>query len=84
MLRRIYWNNIDGISTDAAFIEHAGHCFDFLRQAISCWSDTTLEMPQLRSNSSVVTRASYQSPRQCRNFEEIKRYTEKEYLNMAS
>lgn len=84
MLRKIYWNDRDQKPMDEEFVQHAAHCFDFLRQAISCYSDTTLEMPQIRASQAddgkdEITRATHNSKRQCRDFESIKRWTEHEY-----
>ncbi|KAF2101281.1 hypothetical protein NA57DRAFT_72723 [Rhizodiscina lignyota] len=85
MLRKIYWNDRKGIPMEREFVDHAAHCFDFLRQALSCYSDTTLEMPQLRtkgedSAQDGIDRATHSSKRQCRDFESIKRWTEQEYM----
>jgi hypothetical protein len=78
MLRIIHFNFVNGIQMEAQYIEHSEHCFDFLRQAISCYSDTTLEMPQL-NNGKDISRATSNSKRQCRDFEEIKDWTERSY-----
>ncbi|KAH8694222.1 hypothetical protein BGW36DRAFT_430241 [Talaromyces proteolyticus] len=82
LLRRVHYNFVKGTPSDPTTVEHSGHCFDFLRQAISCYGDTTLEMPQLRAEDN-IDRATFNSPRKCRDFESIKEYTETTYSNFV-
>lgn len=78
LLRIVHFNFVAGTPSDEETVTHSAHCFDFLRQAISCFGDTTLEMPQLRTEAT-IDRATWSSPRQCRDFESIREWTETAY-----
>lgn len=76
MLRQVYWQYRDGAEVDEAAVQEVSHCFDYLRQAVSCYGDTTLEMPLLKADDGSVTTATYGGPRLCRDFDAIYSFTE--------
>lgn len=57
--------------------DHAGHCFDYLRQAIACAVDTTLE-PRDEVHSGVQ---GWGVEHRCRNFEAVREWAESQRSN---
>ncbi|KAI1426465.1 hypothetical protein F5Y12DRAFT_742309 [Xylaria sp. FL1777] len=56
---------------------HMQHCFDYLRQALMCAADPTLEI----RNESISGVTGWGSTHQCRNFEALKQWTEQHRYN---
>lgn len=54
---------------------HARHCFDYLRQALICASDTTLERLQSDSRGELPSVNGWGTLHQCRNHEEVFEWT---------
>ena len=78
-LRRAYYAKSEdlqdfdlGIDRDA----HVGHCFDYLRQSITCLADSSVEPAVGR----VVGNAAWGFDRQCRDFGEVKSWAEAQRL----
>jgi hypothetical protein len=55
-------------------LEHIQHCFDYLRQALMCAADSNLEDVAIEEGS--VSTLGWGSKRVCRNYEELKRWSE--------
>lgn len=56
--------------------EHMGHCFDYLRQALMCAGDTTLESAQRLPNGEwLPTVDGWGIIHQCRSWEEAIEWT---------
>lgn len=53
--------------------EHTSHCFEYLRQSLVCSADSSLEP----AGSRVDGFLGWGFPRQCRSFDEIKKWSEK-------
>ncbi|KAK5636922.1 hypothetical protein RRF57_012634 [Xylaria bambusicola] len=53
------------------------HCFDYLRQALMCAADPTLEI----RNESINGVTGWGTSHQCRDFEALKRWTEQHRYN---
>lgn len=64
---------------EAENFPHMRHCFDYLRQSLSCAADSTLEpvVPQLGG----VT--GWGVSRRCRSFDELKAWAEKRRVSDA-
>ena len=44
MIREVYWSNmLDNDAVDAEKKHHVNHCFDYIRQAIMCAGDMSIE-----------------------------------------
>ena len=56
---------------------HMRHCFDYLRQALLCAADSTLE--PFRTDLGGVTGWGF--PRMCRNYDELKEWAEARRTN---
>ncbi|KAI0866594.1 hypothetical protein F4860DRAFT_457869 [Xylaria cubensis] len=56
---------------------HMKHCFDYLRQALMCAADPTLEI----RNESVHGVTGWGTSHQCRDFKALKRWTEEHRYN---
>lgn len=68
-MREGYYNAVNG-SRDNHF-EHVSHCFDYIRQAVLCNSDTALEWIPLHQQNI----DGWGFEHRCRNFDEVYRYT---------
>ena len=53
---------------------HIAHCFDYVRQALMCAGDMSLESP-VRANGRVLV-VGWDNPHECRNWDEMWRYLE--------
>ncbi|KAK1850328.1 hypothetical protein CCHR01_07037 [Colletotrichum chrysophilum] len=54
---------------------HIAHCFDYLRQAVQCSGDTSLEFVSENTGRAVVDGLDY--PHECKNWDEIWAYASK-------
>ena len=50
---------------------HMKHCFDYLRQAIMCASDVTLEHLQSGAEGVIASVDGWGTTHQCRNYQEV-------------
>jgi hypothetical protein len=65
-------------------IEHLGHCFDYLRQAVMCAADTTLEPTEDLKSLGVKVVDGWNVTHQCRNYEAVYEFAERHrYLNSS-
>lgn len=55
-------------------VSHTLHCFDYLRQAIMCYGDSTLEYLTTDFDDYNALEYGYQSHRICRNFNAVLQY----------
>ena len=68
----------DGLVTDPEILKkklgHDNHCFQFIRQSISCKADNSL-VPIMQRNSSMSLAAmGFGNTRRCRNWEQVRRF----------
>lgn len=56
---------------------HMEHCFDYLRQALACAADSTLE----KRNDTISGVKGWGTTHQCRDFEGLKSWTEAHRYN---
>ncbi|KAL9099505.1 MAG: hypothetical protein Q9187_009489, partial [Circinaria calcarea] len=68
---------IAGINMEHLKPPHMRHCFDYLRQALLCSADSTLE--PFRTDLGGVTGWGF--PRVCRNYDELKEWAEARRTN---
>ncbi|KAI0546957.1 hypothetical protein F4679DRAFT_555928 [Xylaria curta] len=76
VLRRAYYSQsieLEAFDFGKNRSHHASHCFDYLKQTITCASDSTVEPKEDDPNSFLGSGF----PRQCRDFEAVKDYVEK-------
>lgn len=53
---------------------HVSHCFDFVRQALMCGGDTSLEWPEETNGVKIITGAA--STHVCRSWDDIWKYAQ--------
>lgn len=58
---------------------HISHCFDFVRQALMCAADVTLEGPVEIQGTQVF--AGWEAPHQCTKWDEVWSWAEKHKLH---
>lgn len=62
--------------------EHLGHCFDYLRQAVMCAGDMTLEHAMEYKKEGIKVVDGWNTEHQCRNYRMMYEFAEKHrYLN---
>jgi hypothetical protein len=59
---------------------HMEHCFDYLRQALACAADSTLE----KRNSTISGVRGWGVTHQCRDYDSLKRWTEENRYNQEA
>ena len=66
----------DGLVTDPEILKkklgHDNHCFQFIRQSISCKADNSL-VPMQHNNMSLAA-MGFGNTRRCRNWEQVRRF----------
>jgi hypothetical protein len=80
MLRKAFWDLVDNRSTfvepdnlnqdledDRSQMRHLMHCWDYLRQTVSCQSDLTLEGISPHNDAGVLDIDGYHVKHQCKN-----------------
>ncbi|KAI0540092.1 hypothetical protein GGR58DRAFT_462323 [Xylaria digitata] len=76
VIRRAYYSHsaeLQGFDFGKNRTDHAAHCFDYLQQSITCAADSTVEPGEDDPNGFLGSGF----PRQCRDFEAVKKYVEK-------
>lgn len=58
-------------------MEHNNHCYEYIRQAILCHGDMTLEPAQVVDGERIHAVQGWGVSHQCRNFDIIKEFSEK-------
>ncbi|KAK4498836.1 hypothetical protein PRZ48_009346 [Zasmidium cellare] len=87
LLRKSLWFNVDYYreeakgswghnQTDADVQVHVGHCLDAMRQVVMCNADTDV-VPLLWFTRKGRTISDFARPKQCRNFESVREWSEK-------
>jgi hypothetical protein len=51
------------------------HCFDYLRQALMCASDTTLETLRQNGDRVLASVNGWGTTHECKNFEQVRTWT---------
>ena len=75
---------LDGDTTDPNFMPrghglwHIEHCFNYIRHALQCYGDTTMEVPTDFNGQLIFI--GWNTTHQCRNFDAIWDYTDAEYI----
>ncbi|PWY80817.1 hypothetical protein BO94DRAFT_470824 [Aspergillus sclerotioniger CBS 115572] len=85
ILRRAYYarsdeNDLEGFDFGKNRSIHVPHCFDYLRQGITCSADTTVE-PAVDEENGFLGSGF---PRQCVDFEALKEYVEERRIFNAT
>ena len=62
---------------------HMKHCFDFLRQAIMCAGDTTLETLRVSEGDTKLSVNGWGIEHRCRSYQTIYEWTEKHRASSA-
>lgn len=80
VLRRAYYssratNELESFDLGKNRTIHAAHCFDYLKQTITCSVDTTVEPYESDPDTDGFLGSGF--ARQCRSFEALKQYVEK-------
>jgi hypothetical protein len=83
MLREAFWASIDGTLTETSdqmreqnyrtSHHHVRHCFEYLRQSLTCLADSNLEA----MNYTARGISGWQSERTCRNFDDLVLWADK-------
>lgn len=80
MFRAIIYNTTSSVGTETAEAEgwsHLGHCFTYLRDAIRCHADSTLEWPDIIT---LPNGSSYHQPKTtllgCKRIDVLERFVE--------
>lgn len=82
MIRDVHFNLLSSAPIDNETQHHIGHCFDYLRQAIICCADSTLEWPShSRSGQLLGNIDGWGVTHRCRDFNAIGDYIEKNNKN---
>jgi hypothetical protein len=54
--------------------EHWNHCFDYLRQALMCAADVTLEKLKMDGNTQLESVDGWGTTHMCRDYQEVYRW----------
>lgn len=68
---RLQANNATTESTTMGHINHASHCFDYLRQSIICAGDMTIEGPDLTAKPGESPLRGWGVEHQCRPWRKV-------------
>lgn len=64
--------------------EHLGHCFDYLRQAVMCAGDMSLEPAAEYKDTGIKGVDGWKTKHQCRNYQKVYDYAaQHRYLNSS-
>jgi len=90
-LRKMYWVFRDGVVTGETTnartfagrvsTDHVSHCFDYLRQAIFCSGDMTLEWPKQDGPSSGAVVDGWNIPHTCKSPKSIADFMDEHHFN---
>jgi len=64
--------------------DHIHHCFDYLRQTISCGGDMTMEWPRTEKDGRRFAVDGWGIPHECKNWDMIMDYMDKNHFNMST
>lgn len=80
MVREGYYSALEG-NVDQVSPAHLMHCFDYLRQTIMCFGDTTLEWIPAPPND--IGSSGWGFEHTCRDFDVISRWAEDNRLKTS-
>jgi len=96
-LRRFTWMFLDAIVGNDTSVrqgivdlfhkgdhaDHIHHCYDYLRQTISCGGDMTMEWPRTEKDGRRFAVDGWGIPHECKNWDMIMEYMDNNHFNMS-
>jgi hypothetical protein len=79
---KIEASRVERVSLNDLHLDHAGHCLEYLRQAIICHGDTTLEKAHSKNETKYGhNKLGWGDVDQCRNYDTILEFAMENSIN---